>query len=85
MVTLVFNAIDVENNYCEFSYTNASFGVCLDQLTFLVDYGWKLLTVKCLYKGGTYFFLPIEAFDGALFGPTLNQLEYEWEKLLLPA
>lgn len=82
MVTLVFNAIDIEYNYCEFSYTNASFGVCLDQLTFLVDSGWKLITVKCRYKGGTYFSLPIEAFDGSLFGPTLNQLEYEWKKLL---
>lgn len=84
MVTLVFSAINAQRAYCEFSYSHASLAVCLDQVTFLVSCGWKLIRIKCRYKEGTYFSLPIDAFDGTIFGPTLTQLEYDWKKLLLP-
>lgn len=84
MVTLVFSAINAQRARCEFSYTHASLAVCLDQVTFLVSCGWELICVKCRYKEGTYFALPIDAFDGAVFGPALNQLECEWKNLLQP-
>ena len=84
MVTLVFSAINAQRAYCEFSYTHASLAVCLDQVTFLVDCDWTLIRVKCRYQEGAYFSLPVDAFDGTPFGPTLNQLEWEWKKLLLP-
>lgn len=85
LTTLVFGAISPQRRYVEFSYVNPDFEICLDQVTFLVSYGWQLVSINCQYQQGNYSQLPVEAFDGQPLGPSIKQLQHEWEDLLYTA
>ncbi|WP_157816179.1 hypothetical protein [Spirosoma pollinicola] len=85
VTTLLFGAISPQRRYVEFSYVNPDFEVCLDQVTFLVSYGWQVVSIKCRYQQGNYSQLPLEAFDGKPLGPPIKQLQHEWEDLLYTA
>ncbi|AUD06314.1 hypothetical protein [Spirosoma pollinicola] len=82
VTTLLFCALSPQRRYVEFSYVNPDFEICLDQVTFLVSYGWQVISIKCQYQQGNYVPLPVEAFDGVPLGSSIKQLQHQWEDLL---
>lgn len=85
LTTLVFSAMSPQRRYVEFSYANPDFEICLDQVSFLVNCGWQVISIKCQYQLGNYVQLPMEAFDGKPLGPSIKQLQHQWEDLLYTA
>ena len=80
---LYFTCIDSRGNYQEASYGGLSLEECFDAITLVVNKNWQFTALKLLDQDKTVIALPIEAFDGQSLTRPLQQLQREWEQILV--